>query len=135
METVSAGGVVLNSHGQVLVVSQHNTSWSLPKGHVERGETLLEAAEREICEESGVTELALVRKLGSYQRSKMGRDGTEDHSENKTIHMFLFTTTQEELQPRDAHNPEARWVDKEDVVMLLTHKKDKNFFLKVKDEL
>ena len=51
--TQSAGGVVLNKKGEVLVVSQRGTSWSLPKGHIDKGEDALGAAKREIYEESG----------------------------------------------------------------------------------
>src|ERR1700755_3050812 len=57
IHTESAGGVVLNGAGQVLVVTQKGTSWSLPKGHVEDGEDALAAARREIHEEAGVTQL------------------------------------------------------------------------------
>ena len=62
-KTESAGGVVLNTKGEVLVVSQHGTSWSLPKGHLDEGESELAAARREIREESGVCELKLLKKL------------------------------------------------------------------------
>jgi len=55
-------------------------------------------------------------------------DGGDDLSEFKTIQMYLFTTEQEKLTPLDPHNPEARWVEKEKVADLLTHKKDKEFF-------
>ena len=134
-ETKSAGGVVLNMQGQVLVVNQRGTSWSLPKGHIDAGENALTAARREIYEESGISELQLVRALGEYGRYKIGADGSEDQSELKTIAMFLFTTRQEQLQPVDPDNPEARWVDKENVAGLLTHPKDKEFFLKIKEEL
>ena len=57
IETRSAGGVVVNAEGKVLVVNQHGTSWSLPKGHIEDGEDALAAARREIYEESGVSDL------------------------------------------------------------------------------
>jgi 8-oxo-dGTP pyrophosphatase MutT (NUDIX family) len=128
--TESAGGVVINHAGLVLVVNQNGTSWSLPKGHIEAGEDRLAAAKREIYEEAGVTELSLVRELGSYQRYKIGIDGGEDESELKTIHMFLFRTAQDKLSPVDPDNPEARWVEKERVAELLTHPKDKEFFLR-----
>src|SRR3712207_4984349 len=109
--TVSAGGIVVNPRGKFLVVSQHGTSWSLPKGRVEEGEDFLGAALREVREESGVTRLRLVRPLGSYDRFRPSPDGVEDHSELKTIHMFLFTTDEERLAPQDPENPEARWAD------------------------
>lgn len=129
-QTESAGGIVLNSGGLILVVNQHGTSWSLPKGHIEAGEDKLTAARREIYEESGVTELSLVRELGAYRRHRIGADGLEDESELKTIHMFLFTTRQDKLLPVDPENPLARWVLKERVAELLTHPRDKEFFLR-----
>lgn len=129
IHTKSAGGVVLNREGQVLVVSQHGTSWSLPKGRLEEGEDELAAARREIREESGLTALTLARELGSYQRQRLGVDGDDDPSELKTISMFLFETDETKLAPLDADNPEARWVDREDVAALLTHPKDQEFFI------
>lgn len=128
MQTESAGGVVLDGEGRVLVVSQHGTSWSLPKGHVEEGEDLLAAARREIYEESGVSRLELVRSLGSYRRHRIGRDGGEDESELKTIHIFLFRTAETRLRPQDPDNPEAAWVERGRVAALLTHPKDREFF-------
>lgn len=127
-KTKSAGGVVLNSKGEVLVASQHGTSWSLPKGHIQDNEDILEAAKREIHEETGITDLELVRDLGNYDRYMIAKDGGDDHRESKTIYMFLFRTKQSDLKPVDPENPEARWVKKEEVANLLTHYKDKEFF-------
>lgn len=133
--TQSAGGVVLNPRGQVLVVNQNGNSWSLPKGHLDPGEGALAAAKREIHEESGVRELVYLGDLGTYERYKIGRDATEDRSERKTITLFLFRTSQTALKPLDKENPEARWVDKEKVAGLLTHAQDKEFFLGVLDKI
>jgi len=126
---------VLNARGEVLVVNQNWNSWSLPKGHIDPGEDALGAAKREIYEESGLTNLTLVRELGSYQRYKISLEGGDDTSELKTIHMFLFTTDQEKLTPIDPRNPEARWLKKSEVADLLTHRKDKEFFQSVIDTL
>ena len=132
--TESAGGVVLNQRGEVLVVNQNNDSWSLPKGHIDPGETGFDAAIREIQEESGITDLSYVRDLGTYERWKIAKGGGDDHSEMKKITLYLFTTHEEELKPTDPHNPEARWVKKEEVAALLTHPKDKAFFDQIKDD-
>jgi ADP-ribose pyrophosphatase YjhB (NUDIX family) len=126
--THSAGGVVTNNEREVLVVSQHGTSWSLPKGHIDAGEGALVAAKREIYEESGIRDLEFVRELGTYERHKIGVDGGDDPSELKVITMFLFRTRETSLRPVDPDNPEARWVEKENVAGLLTHEKDKEFF-------
>jgi len=133
-KTESAGGVVVSSHGQILVVSQRGKAWSLPKGHIDPGEDALTAARREIYEETGVSQLQLIKELGSYQRYKMGLEA-DDKSELKTIIMFLFNTTQMKLQPIDPKHPEARWVDKNEVADLLTHLKDKEFFRQVAVDL
>ena len=130
-KTQSAGGVVTNDEGKVLVVSQHGTSWSLPKGHIDQGESALAAARREIYEESGIHELDLVRELGTYERYKIGVDGGDDRSELKEITMFLFRTSEKALCPVDADNPEARWVERSKVASLLTHERDKQFFVGV----
>ena len=135
LKTKSAGGVVINQDGLVLVVNQNGTSWSLPKGHIEEGESEIEAAKRETHEESGIDQLELVKELGSYQRYKIGKDGSEDQSELKTIFIYLFKTNQTALNPIDPDNPEAKWVSKEEVTELLTHPKDKEFFLSVIDKV
>ena len=127
-KTKSAGGVVLNKNGEVLIVNQHGNSWSLPKGHVEEGEEILEAAKRETYEESGIRNLTYIKNLGKYTRHRIGLYGKNDESELKEIHMFLFKTDEITLNPIDPHNPEARWVLPEDVCEFLTHEKDKQFF-------
>lgn len=130
--TKSAGGVVLNAKGEVLLVSQNGDSWSLPKGHVDPGEDALTAAKRETHEESGITDLTLVRELGTYERYRIAKGGVgDDTSELKRITMFLFKTNEEYLMPIDPHNPEARWVALTEVESLLTHPKDKTFFAEV----
>lgn len=129
--THSAGGVVINTQGEVLVVNQNHDSWSLPKGHIEDGEDALMAAKREVAEESGITDLKLLKELATYSRYKIGKDGLDDMSEMKTIHMYLFSTDQLELAPTDPLNPEARWVAPDEVAELLTHPKDQEFFQSV----
>jgi len=133
--TSSAGGVVLNRKGQVLVVSQRGRSWSLPKGHIETGEDALEAARREIYEETGLQELKYRKALGAYERARIGQDGGENGSEWKKLTFFLFETEEEALKPVDSDIPEARWVDRDKVAELLTHPKDREFFIQILQEI
>jgi ADP-ribose pyrophosphatase YjhB (NUDIX family) len=131
----SAGGVVLSPKGEVLVVSQNGDSWSLPKGHVAAGESELEAARREIYEESGVKELELMKKLGTYERPRIRRAGQDAPEEIKRITLFLFRTRQTRLKPLDPKHPEALWVPQDRVAQLLTHPKDKEFYLNALQEI
>ncbi len=130
IKTQSAGGVVINKDGKVLVVQQQMNTWSLPKGHVDPGENILKTAKREIYEESGIKQLNFVRKLGTYRRETL-----QNIDELKTINFLLFTTEQMNLKPVDPKNPKALWVDKDKVADVLTHPKDKEFFLSIVGEI
>lgn len=66
-EYVAAGGVVVDGD-QVLVLRwPRRGEVRLPKGHVEPGETVQEAALRETTEESGYRSVRIVADLGSQQ--------------------------------------------------------------------
>jgi 8-oxo-dGTP pyrophosphatase MutT (NUDIX family) len=124
-----AGGVVIGPNNKIVVVNQHGNSWSLPKGGIDPGETDRQAAEREIKEESGLDKLIYMSDLGSYERGRIGKEGHgEIGGQNRHLTFFLYKTDQIKLAPEDPENPEARWVDIENVSDLLTHTKDKDFF-------
>ena len=122
--STSAGGIIFNDEDKFIIVRQSDKSWSLPKGRIKDGEDNLTAAKREIYEETGVNKLDFIKNLGSYQRL------SSDKVNLRTIILFLFKTAQIKLSPRDQENPEAKWASKDEVVKLLHHKEDKEFFLK-----
>ncbi len=57
-EIAAAGGVVTDEEGRVLWI-QRNDKWDLPKGKLEAGESLEEAAVREVEEETGISDLTI----------------------------------------------------------------------------
>lgn len=122
-KTVSAGGIIVNQKGEVALVKNGPDFWGFPKGHIDPGEDALVAAKREIEEETGLTRLSIVREYPAYERL-----GGRDMSELKSISMFLFTTEESDLSPKDPANPEARWVKASEVAGILTHPKDREFF-------
>ena len=128
LETHSSGGIVINPHGDIALVSQKGLSWSLPKGHIDEGENQLQAAYREIKEETGLLQLQFIQSCPSYFRYKIGLDEKDDTSEKKHLHFFIFFTEECELKPEDSDNPEAIWTHYTDVCDKLTHPKDKTFF-------
>jgi 8-oxo-dGTP pyrophosphatase MutT (NUDIX family) len=127
-----AGGVVWNPSLGIAVVNQNNDSWSLPKGHVEAGETHIEAAIREIHEETGVppSALAFVREVASYERGQI-MHSAQDIMELRHITLYLFTTDWGILAPIDQANPEALWVKPVNVSTLLSHPIDKKEFERI----
>lgn len=55
MKKVHSCGVFLfNDKNQFLVLQKSNNSYDIPKGHLEKGETLIETAKRELQEETGI---------------------------------------------------------------------------------
>ncbi|HET7827607.1 MAG TPA: NUDIX domain-containing protein [Candidatus Saccharimonadales bacterium] len=125
----SAGVVLIGPNNQVAVVSQHGTAWSLVKGTLEKDEDDMAALRREVKEEVGISEFNVTKKLGTYERFMIGKNGGEDKSHHKTITFYLAATEQAQLIPEDPENPEARWVKPDEVADLLTHPKDRQFFL------
>ena len=55
---ISAGGVVFRKNGKIALVKQRarrgGWRWTFPKGRVDQGETIQQAAVREVLEESGL---------------------------------------------------------------------------------
>tara|TARA_B100001142_G_scaffold60536_1_gene59570 strand:- start:20659 stop:21087 length:429 start_codon:yes stop_codon:yes gene_type:complete len=125
-----AGGIIINQLNKIAIVNQNHDSWSLPKGHIDKGETAIDAAIREIYEETGIINPTLIKKVGVYERYRIGLDGNDDLSELKRIHIFLFKSTQKILKPIDKNNPEAKWIGIKEVENYLTHREDINFFKK-----
>ena len=64
----TAGGVVLrrNKKGgvEILLIQDAKDRWTIPKGHIEEGETAKQTAEREIQEETGLQKMAMQGWLG-----------------------------------------------------------------------
>ncbi|MCX6334352.1 MAG: NUDIX domain-containing protein [Bacteroidia bacterium] len=58
----------------ILVRHRDRTTWEIPGGHIEKGETPFEAAGRELAEETGSTEFDL-RCVATYSVEKDGRTG------------------------------------------------------------
>ncbi|MFC4005272.1 NUDIX hydrolase [Prauserella oleivorans] len=106
----SAGGLVvdperanavligrLDRHGRLL--------WSLPKGHIEDGETTEETAVREVKEETGITAHVL-RPLGTIDYWFVA----ERRRIHKTVHHFLLEACGGELSDEDVEVTEVAWV-------------------------
>jgi hypothetical protein len=58
----AAGGLVVNTKKEVLFIYRNNV-WDLPKGRIEKGETIKIAAIREVEEECGIFNLTLIKPL------------------------------------------------------------------------
>ena len=79
--------------------------WSLPKGHIEQGETAEQTAIREVAEETGIHGRVLAA-LGSIDYWFV-TDGRRVH---KTVHHYLMRFSGGELCDEDVEVTEVAWV-------------------------
>jgi 8-oxo-dGTP pyrophosphatase MutT (NUDIX family) len=118
---LSAGGVVVRGDEVVVIVPRRRAPngarvLALPKGHIDPGETTLEAAEREVREETGVV-AEPVRELGEARYWYM-RDG---QTIPKSVCFYLFTYLHGDTSDHDEEVEEARWMKLSDARRKLTH--------------
>ncbi len=131
----SAGGVVLNEKGELVLITSEFGLTGLPKGRVNQGEDYLEAAKREVYEETGISDLKYIDSLGSYERPVLDENNNAT-DEIKIIHIFLFETTQKEFNPITKDEvAKIQWVEKNKAKNLFTNEKDKEFYLSVLDKM
>jgi 8-oxo-dGTP pyrophosphatase MutT (NUDIX family) len=130
---VSAGAFILRDiDGELKVaLAQHRRSekvWNIPKGHVEPGETIEQAALREIAEEAGLFNVTLIRYLGSILRESAKENGDIIQ---KTIHYYLAYASddhQQPSEPTDNRFTVAGWFPAQQAIQLLSNESDRAFF-------
>jgi 8-oxo-dGTP pyrophosphatase MutT (NUDIX family) len=117
----SAGGVVVRERQVVVIVPTRRAAdgsrvLALPKGHVDPGETPIEAAEREVREETGILARPVI-ELGE-SRYWYRRDG---RTIGKRVSFFLFEFLGGDIADHDDEVEEVRWIDLEEAETKLSH--------------
>ena len=134
VDEVSAGGLVIDESGtKGLLIGRRDLKdptkerllWSLPKGHIEEGETPEMAAIREVAEETGITS-EIARALGVIDFWFMA-GGKRIH---KTVHHFLFKEVGGVLAPQLEEVDEVGWFPLEEIVSMLAYPDEKKLIAK-----
>ncbi|MCE7005108.1 NUDIX hydrolase [Kibdelosporangium philippinense] len=115
VDETSAGGLVIDENRAKAVVigrldRRGRLLWSLPKGHIEDGETPEQTAVREVKEETGITG-EVVRALGSIDYWFVA----ENRRVHKTVHHYLLNALSGELSDEDTEVTEVAWVALDDL--------------------
>ena len=109
---VSAGGVVYRRRDdgkvEILLAARRtrrgDIAWGLAKGGIEDGETIEDAAVREVREETGI-DAVIEEPLGDTRYFYVW----EEVRIRKTVHFFLMRATGGDVQDRDDEMEEVRW--------------------------
>ena len=135
MDETSAGGVVLDAEqANVALIGRLDRRgrllWSLPKGHIEEGETPEQTAVREVAEETGISSKVL-RPLGTIDYWFVA-DNRRIH---KTVHHFLLQATDGELSDDDVEVTEVAWVALDDLDGRLAYADERRLVRKARELL
>ena len=117
----SAGGVLVRGDEVAVIVPTRRAAdgsrvLALPKGHVDPGETAIEAAGREVREETGLSGEP-VCELGDsrYWYRREGR------TIGKTVTFYLFRYVQGDVADHDDEVESVRWMPLEQAKRELSH--------------
>lgn len=118
----SSGGILIRSRGsiiKILLIKDLYGKWTWPKGKIDKGETSIDAAKREVKEETGLENIQMVSKIGNvnyfYTRSK--------ELIFKTVHLYLFRFVgQETLSIQKEEIKDGRWFSEEGALSKVAYK-------------
>ncbi len=137
IEETSAGGLVVDRSGDLLraaLIARHDRRgrlvWSLPKGHLEAGETPEDAAVREVEEETGIRGRVLA-PLGVIDFWFIA----ENRRIHKTVHHYLMEASGGELSDEDAEVVEVAWFPLTDVRERLAYADERRLLDRLPDLL
>jgi bis(5'-nucleosidyl)-tetraphosphatase len=117
---IRASGVVVYYLEQdeplfLLIRSRRDRSWGFPKGHLIEGEDILGGGMRELWEETGIREVALVPGFTEHVTYRVNRAG---RFRQKTVTYFLGRVDTPAVRLSEEHS-EHRWTVIEDARKLL----------------
>lgn len=112
----AAGGLVKNKNEQWLFIFR-NGRWDLPKGKIEKGEAVKEAAIREVEEECGINELKIIKELPSTYHTY----SIEEKNVLKRTYWFEMSTTyNKKLTPQlEEGITDVQWLSKNELKQVI----------------
>ena len=137
VEETSAGGLVIDrSEGapRAVLIARFDRRgrlvWSLPKGHLEAGESPEQAALREVEEETGI-QAHVVGHLGTIDFWFIA----ENKRIHKTVHHFLMEADGGALSDEDPEVEQVAWIPLDDVRDQLAYADERRLMERLPDLL
>ena len=123
----AAGGILVHNGNILLLYRPSRGEVRLPKGHIEEGESPVEAALREVREEAGYAHLDVVADLGTQRVQFV--DPYRERQVTRDEHYFLMRLRGEQRVERGEHEQQFTpvWVPADDAVAHLTFEAEQEF--------
>ena len=114
----AAGGLVQRTDDKLLFIFRNN-KWDLPKGGVEKKELIIDAAKREVTEETGVADIIVEKKISeTYHIFKKGKR----FRLKKTYWFKMSTTYMGKTKPQTEEGIEkTKWVSNKNIEDILNN--------------
>ena len=114
-------GCVIIEDNKVLLIKQTKGHWDFPKGHMEKGETEVQTAVREVKEETGIDVKVKENKRYSIEY-------ITDKGKRKKVVFFLAEKIGGKLEPQKSEIDEIQWLDFNKAMDIITYSNSKNLF-------
>lgn len=131
---LSAGAVVVHEpSGEFLLIHLADEDrWCLPKGHVDPGESLQQAARREIAEETGLDPVELREEIGEIAY-RFYRPREESNVLKISVYFLAYTATRSiQLEPLFDR---SSWLAPEEAVRTVTYDTDRTILAHARDRV
>ncbi|MEX1192369.1 MAG: NUDIX domain-containing protein [Brumimicrobium sp.] len=107
----AAGGVVYNSKKDSYLFIKRHGYWDIPKGKIEKGESLEEAALREVNEECGINDLTIQKLICTTYHTYFAYG---KYHLKKTYWYYMLSDDFKKLSPQFEEGiTETKWIPKE----------------------
>ena len=137
----SAGAVIFRKErGEIFYLLLHYRMrhWDLPKGHIERGEKLEEAAAREVKEETGISDIKFIPGFKETIKYFYKLEGPSAGRQGKTVFkivVFFLAQTKTKRVKISYEHQGFKWLSYEKALEQLTFNNAKEILKKANDFL
>lgn len=121
----SCGCIIINDD-KVLLIKQTKGHWGFPKGHVEKDETEIETATREVKEETNLD-------VAIDENKRYTMKYVTDKGKLKEVVLFIAKCVGGEIERQESEISDIRWLDFDEAFKKITYDNTRELFKKVLD--
>ena len=142
---LGVGIVLLNQKNEIFVgkrIDNPKNSWQMPQGGVDQNEDFLQAAKRELAEETGIKSVRLIKELDGwfkydlpeYLLGKLWKGKYKGQKQKWFVMKFLGKTNEINVKTKNPEFLDWKWINLSKLPEIAVHFKV-DVYKKIKEEL